>query len=73
MAKLRTDAYYDLQAIINDGLERIAEENHIYKCCFNCGNVDLQNNKCKKWNATPPIRVITFGCKDWEDKDGIPF
>lgn len=71
--KLRTDAYYDLQSIIAEGLERIAKENHIYKCCWNCLNVDKLNNKCRKWSVTPPMEVVTFGCKDWIDKEEIPY
>jgi len=66
MIKLRPDAAYDIEnalKLINDP---------IYRCCFNCENVDLDNNKCKKWNATPPIKVVTFGCEAWIYND-IPF
>lgn len=73
MPTLRPDAYYDLQAIIADGLQRIAKENHVYKCCWNCVNVNKAQDKCGKYNVKPPIEVITFGCRDWEDQDQIPY
>lgn len=70
---LRPDAYYDLQSIIVDGLNRIAKENNIYKCCWNCLNLDIANDQCGKYKIKPPIKIITLGCESWEDKDKIPF
>ncbi len=70
---LRTDAYYDLQSIIADGLARIAAENHIYRSCINCFNFNEKNELCKLANQRPPAKVIVFGCRMWDDKDGIPF
>lgn len=66
MIKLRPDAAHDIAnaiANINEPLQ---------KCCFTCDNVDLDNDKCKKWNAKPPIKIITFGCPDWIYND-IPY
>lgn len=69
--KLRTDAYYDLQSIIAEGLERIAKENHIYQSCVNCQNFNEPAEICKLANQRPPARVIVFGCNMWDG--GIPF
>lgn len=38
----------------------------IIKTCRNCEHVDLGANVCKKYNATPPISVVTTGCPEWE-------
>lgn len=68
---LRPDAYYDLQSIIVDGLERIAKENNIYKSCINCQNFNMNTEICKLANQRPPARVIVMGCKEWDG--GIPY
>lgn len=69
--KLRTDAYYDLQSIIAEGLERIAKENHIYTSCINCQNFNEKMEICKLANQRPPARIIVFGCSEWDG--GIPY
>lgn len=66
MPRLLVDAHYDLQAIINDGLRRIAAENNIYENCLNCINFNEPTELCKLANQRPPARVIVTGCLKWE-------
>lgn len=70
---LRIDAYYDIQDIIASALRDIATQNHIYQCCLNCINFREGPDVCGLVNQRPPARIITFGCPQWVDKDGVPF
>lgn len=36
------------------------------RTCRNCEFVDLDKNICTKYNATPPISVVTTGCDNWQ-------
>lgn len=71
--KLRIDAYYDIQCAIESALHKIANENHIYRSCINCIHFREKTELCNLANQRPPARVIVFGCKEWMDKDQIPF
>lgn len=71
--KLRIDAYYDLQTIITESLNKLAEQNHIYRSCINCINFNQRQELCWLVKQKPPAKVIVFGCPKWEDKDQIPF
>lgn len=42
-----------------------------WECCLNCDQWRTSDDKCGKYDATPPIKVITIGCVDWECN--IPF
>lgn len=64
MIKFTPDAAHDIinaLAIIKEPLN---------KCCWNCAYSDHEKGMCKKYNAIPPMQIITFGCKDW---DNVPF
>ncbi len=39
--------------------------------CRNCTFCDLEKSVCAKFNAQPPISVVTTGCDEWEIM--IPF
>lgn len=43
----------------------------IIMTCRNCEHCDMTENKCKLYNAQPPISVVTTGCDQWEIM--IPF
>ena len=34
--------------------------------CRNCEHCDLEKSLCRKYNAQPPISVVTTGCDEWE-------
>lgn len=34
--------------------------------CGNCEHGDLDSNKCKKFNLTPPMSISCKGCDEWE-------
>jgi len=44
-----------------------------HSTCITCVNFDESRDKCTKYNAKPPSRVIAFGCKDYNDNLDIPF
>lgn len=33
--------------------------------CANCGHADHDKNICRKFNATPPMKVAAEGCRNW--------
>ncbi len=70
---LRVDAYYDIQAALNEAIIKASMQNPIYKCCLSCEAFHEGRNVCLLVNKTPPARIITFGCEKWLDKDKIPF
>jgi len=50
-----------------------AASEEVVKSCLSCEFFNEQAEKCNKWNARPPARIIAFGCPDYLDKDCIPF
>lgn len=69
--KLRNDAKASLTNIVTSAIER--EHNFLYQCCLNCENFNEKLELCLLANKRPPVRVLTFGCEKWLDKDEIPF
>ena len=41
--------------------------------CVNCLHFDEKSETCKLYNARPPARIISYGCKDFGHIDEIPF
>lgn len=62
MNNFRPDATFD----IANAIKEINLKEPLTKSCYNCEYVDLDNNKCKKYNVMPPIKIIVFGCESWE-------
>lgn len=62
--KFTPDASNDIinaLSVINEPLQ---------KCCWNCAYSDHEQGLCTKYKAIPPMKIITFGCNEW---DNIPF
>ncbi len=52
-------------------LQKKLEETYVVQQCTNCDHFDLDGNRCEKYNATPPARVVVIGCDQWAPD--IPF
>jgi hypothetical protein len=66
-ANLRPDAFYDLQAVINEAIRNC---DPIYQTCLTCIHFIEVKEICKLCNQRPPARIIVYGCKEY---DYIPF
>jgi len=42
-----------------------------WQSCQNCAHMDHNTNKCKLFNAVPPVDVIAVGCENFQYE--IPF
>jgi hypothetical protein len=49
------------------------EELGLQASCINCLFFTEQTEICKRYNARPPARIIAMSCKDWDDKNDVPF
>lgn len=47
----------------------------IFKTCENCRHMTENDEPafCKRFNMTPPARIIMVGCGEHDDKEEIPF
>lgn len=47
----------------------------LYKTCASCKYMSEGDASayCKKFNMTPPARIILSGCSEHDDKEAIPF
>lgn len=69
--KIRHEAKSIIQHLIASGIER--EHNYLYQCCLNCENFVEKTELCLLANKRPPVRILTFGCEHWTERDAIPF
>jgi hypothetical protein len=42
-----------------------------HKSCFSCTRLDLDENVCRHFKSTPPLRIAQVGCAAYEPD--IPF
>jgi hypothetical protein len=54
-------------------LEKNSDKYFPFQSCINCKNFSEPDEKCLKYNMRPPVRVLVFGCNDYEDVGDIPF
>lgn len=54
----------------------LAKHEGSHKSCLTCVHWLGDNFKCGKYNMNPPLGIIVWGCKEFEnpiDPDDIPF
>ena len=44
---------------------------HVWQCCLNCVEYNSLEEKCGKYNARPPLKVVIVGCKEYDED--VPF
>lgn len=67
--KIRHEAKSSIQLSLENAFQNI----YIYQCCLNCENFVEKTELCLLVNKRPPVRILTYGCEAWIERDTIPF
>lgn len=68
-----TDDYkIKLRSEVKLAVQDVLEKEFPFQCCVNCINFQ-SDEKCKLYGVRPPARIIVTGCKEWQDKNEIPY
>lgn len=51
---------------VKDILELAAKAASQHKSCFSCNHCDVEENLCRHWKSTPPMKIIKVGCPAYE-------
>lgn len=68
-SRIRHEAKSSIQLALENAFQNI----YIYQCCLNCENFVEINETCILAKARPPVRILTYGCEKWTERDTIPF
>ncbi len=60
------DALLSVSKLVADHMQRAI------KCCPNCENFGVKDEKCSLNGMRPPAHIIAFGCECFVDND-VPF
>ncbi len=64
---------HETKSSIHLALENAFQNIYIYQCCLNCENFVEKSELCLLAKARPPVRILTYGCEQWAERDQIPF
>lgn len=51
----------------------LQDKDAFQESCLTCSYFREAEERCTKFNARPPARVIAYGCDQYIDNDVIPF